>query len=111
MLVVRVQTLVTSRIRGGRQSSAASTYVTNETMQRMNAAKNLLALVVNLVSSTTYILVAADRIDWTATTPVAGGSLIGGFLGAHYGRRLPSSTLRVCVVVFGLIALWRITTL
>jgi uncharacterized membrane protein YfcA len=79
-----------------------------ETMQRMNAAKNLLTLVVNLVAATAYMLVAADRINWAAAGLIAVGSLIGGFVGAHYGRRLSPVALRACIVVLGIIALWRL---
>jgi len=81
-----------------------------ETMQRMNAAKNLLTLVVNLVAATAYTLVAWDRIAWGAAGLIAIGSLIGGFIGAHYGRRLSPVALRACIVVLGLIALWRLVT-
>ena len=38
------------------------------------------------------------------------GSLIGGFLGAHYGRRLSPVALRAVIVVVGLIGLWRLLT-
>ena len=79
-----------------------------ETMQRMNGAKNLLTLVVNLVAATAYTLVAFDRINWAAAGLIAVGSLIGGFVGAHYGRRLSPVALRATIVVFGLIALWRL---
>jgi hypothetical protein len=79
-----------------------------ETMQRMNGAKNLLTLVVNLVAATAYTLVAFDRINWAAAGLIAVGSLIGGFVGAHYGRRLSPVALRSTIVVFGLIALWRL---
>ena len=37
-----------------------------ESVQRMNAAKNLLALVVNVVAALAYTLVAFDRISWPA---------------------------------------------
>ena len=57
---------------------------------------------------TTYILVASDRINWAAAGLIAAGSLIGGFVGAHYGRRLSPVALRACIVVLGLIALWRL---
>ena len=79
-----------------------------ETMQRMNGAKNLLTVVVNSVAATTYIIVASDRINWAAAGLIAAGSLIGGFVGAHYGRRLSPVALRTCIVVLGLIALWRL---
>ena len=35
-----------------------------ESMQRMNAAKNVLTLVVNVVAAAAYTLVAFDRISW-----------------------------------------------
>jgi uncharacterized membrane protein YfcA len=79
-----------------------------ETMQRMNAAKNLLSLVVNVVAATAYILVASDRIAWGAVVLIAVGSTIGGFVGAHYGRRLSPVALRICIVVLGIIALVRL---
>ncbi|HLR98789.1 MAG TPA: sulfite exporter TauE/SafE family protein [Mycolicibacillus parakoreensis] len=81
-----------------------------ESMQRMNAAKNLLALVVNMVAASAYILVAADRISWAAAGLIAAGSLVGGLLGGHYGRRLSPTALRAVIIVVGLIGLWRLLT-
>ncbi|WP_371871075.1 sulfite exporter TauE/SafE family protein [Mycolicibacterium agri] len=82
-----------------------------EDMQRMNAAKNLLSLVVNVVAAAAYIIVAFDRISWPAAGLIALGSLIGGWLGAHYGRRLPPNVLRAFIVVVGLIGLYRLLTI
>lgn len=79
-----------------------------EDMQRMNAAKNLLALLVNIVAAVAYTVVAFDRISWAAAGLIAVGSLIGGFLGAHYGRRLSPNGLRAVIVVVGLIGLYRL---
>lgn len=79
-----------------------------EDMQRMNAAKNVLQLLVNVVAATGYVLVAFDRISWPAAGLIALGSLIGGWLGAHYGRRLSPTALRVVIVVVGLIGLYRL---
>ena len=81
-----------------------------EDMQRMNGAKNLLSLVVNVVAAVAYITVAFDRISWLAAGLIALGSLFGGFLGAHYGRRLSPFALRAFIVVVGLIGLWRLLT-
>jgi uncharacterized membrane protein YfcA len=82
-----------------------------EDVQRMNAAKNLLSLVVNVVAAVAYITVAYDRISWLAAGLIALGSLFGGFLGAHYGRRLSPLALRAFIVVVGLIGLYRLLTI
>nr|WP_170313119.1 sulfite exporter TauE/SafE family protein [Mycolicibacterium anyangense] len=79
-----------------------------EDMQRMNAAKNLLSLLVNVVAAVAYTAVAFDRISWAAAGLIAVGSLIGGWLGAHYGRRLSPNALRAVIVVVGLIGLYRL---
>jgi uncharacterized membrane protein YfcA len=81
-----------------------------EDMQRMNAAKNLLSLIVNIVAAVAYTVVAFDRISWEAAGLIAVGSLIGGFLGAHYGRRLSPNALRAVIVVVGIIGLYRLVT-
>ena len=81
-----------------------------ESVQRMNAAKNLLALLVNMVAAAGYTLVAFDRISWPVAGLIAAGSLVGGFLGARYGRRLSPDALRVSIVVVGLIGLYRLLT-
>jgi uncharacterized membrane protein YfcA len=79
-----------------------------ESMQRINAAKNLLVLVVNVVAATAYTIVAFDRIAWGAAGLIAVGSLIGGFIGAGVGRKLSPVALRAVIVLLGLIALWRL---
>nr|WP_156664670.1 sulfite exporter TauE/SafE family protein [Mycobacterium sp. 852002-51057_SCH5723018] len=81
-----------------------------ESVQRMNAAKNLLALVVNVVAAASYSLVAFHRISWSVAGLIAAGSLIGGWLGARYGRRLSPNALRATIVVVGLIGLYRLLT-
>ena len=79
-----------------------------ESMQRINAAKNMLVLIVNVVAATAYTIVAYDRIAWAAAGLIAVGSLIGGFTGAGVGRKLSPVALRAAIVVLGLIALWRL---
>jgi uncharacterized protein len=82
-----------------------------ESVQRMNAAKNLLALLVNLVAALAYTLVAFHRISWPVAGLIAIGSLVGGWLGARYGRRLSPNALRIAIVIVGLIGLYRLLSL
>lgn len=79
-----------------------------ESMQRMNAAKNLLTLLVNVVAAISYTLVSFDRISWAAAGLIAAGSLFGGWVGARYGRKLSPNMLRAVIVVAGLIGLYRL---
>nr|WP_077082394.1 sulfite exporter TauE/SafE family protein [Mycobacterium numidiamassiliense] len=79
-----------------------------ESVQRMNAAKNLLALVVNVVAALGYTLLAFGRISWPVAGIIAVSSLVGGWVGARYGRRLSPNALRATIVVVGLIGLYRL---
>jgi uncharacterized membrane protein YfcA len=74
-----------------------------ESMQRNNATKNVLALLVNLVAAIVFVLVA--HIDWAVAGLIALGSVIGGQIGATVGRRLPSWALRAFIVVVGVAAI------
>lgn len=81
-----------------------------ESVQRMNAAKNLLSLLVNVVAALAYTFAAFDRISWPVAGLIAVGSLIGGSVGARYGRRLSPNALRAVIVVVGSIGLYRLLT-
>ncbi|WP_299572146.1 sulfite exporter TauE/SafE family protein [uncultured Williamsia sp.] len=87
---------------------AAMGVILPESMQRMNAAKNLLSLIVNVVAAVAFTVVAYDRISWSAAGLIAAGSVVGGFLGARYGRRLSPAALRAVIVVVGIVGLWRL---
>jgi uncharacterized protein len=76
-----------------------------ETMQRNNATKNVLALLVNSVAAIVF-LVAAE-IDWRAAGLIAVGAVVGGQIGATVGRRLPPTVLRGVIVVVGVVAVVR----
>ncbi|KAA1374978.1 sulfite exporter TauE/SafE family protein [Aeromicrobium fastidiosum] len=77
-------------------------------MQGINALKNVLAGAVNGVAAIVFVLVAREHIDWKVVGLIAGGSLIGGYLGARIGRRLPPNALRAVILVVGTLALVRI---
>ncbi len=75
----------------------------DEELQRVNAAKNLLSLLVNLTAAILFTLVA--HVDWTAALLVALGTAVGGFLGARVGRKLPAPVLRGVIVCIGIVAI------
>jgi uncharacterized membrane protein YfcA len=77
----------------------------HESLQRLNALKNVLTLTVNTVAAGAYVVVATDRVDWQAAGLLAAGSLVGGAISARYGRRLPSGVLRTAIVVLGVVAI------
>jgi uncharacterized protein len=78
-----------------------------DSLQRLNALKNLLAFLVNLVAGLVFVI-AAD-VDWGVAALIALGSVLGGFVGARYGRRLSEPVLRGVVVAVGLTAIARLT--
>ena len=75
-------------------------------LQRLNALKNVLAGLVNLVAGIVFALVA--HVAWGAALLIAVGSMVGGVLGARYGRRLPPAALRAFIVVVGVAAIVRL---
>ncbi|HEX5862343.1 MAG TPA: sulfite exporter TauE/SafE family protein [Nocardioides sp.] len=75
----------------------------DDDLQRHNATKNVLALLVNGVAALVFIAVA--DVDWTVAGLIAVGSVVGGQIGAGVGRRLPAGLLRAVIVVVGIVAL------
>jgi uncharacterized protein len=75
----------------------------DDSLQRLNGLKNVLAGLVNGVAGVLFIVVA--HVDWTVVALIAVGSVIGGQVGATFGRRLSPLALRVFIVVVGLVAL------
>ncbi|MEU4572494.1 sulfite exporter TauE/SafE family protein [Nonomuraea sp. ATR24] len=75
----------------------------DEGLQRVNAAKNVLSLIVNGTAAVLFTLIA--EVDWWAVLAVALGAMLGGFLGAKVGRRIPAPVLRGVIVVVGVVAI------
>ena len=75
-------------------------------LQRINAAKNVLAGLANLLSGLIFATVA--HVSWPAAGLIALGSVGGAALGARYGRRLPPAPLRVLIVAVGIVAIVRL---
>ncbi|MFI0264447.1 sulfite exporter TauE/SafE family protein [Streptomyces sp. NPDC017056] len=75
----------------------------SDDLQRLNAVKNVLTLLVNAVAALFFLFAA--RFDWLAVVLIATGSALGGLIGARIGRRLPPAVLRGVIVVVGLAAI------
>ena len=68
-------------------------------LQRLNALKGLLSLVISAVAVVYFALFGP--VAWTAAAIMAVASLVGGQAGVRLARRLSAGTLRWVVVVFG----------
>ncbi len=77
-----------------------------QSLQRTNALKNVLAGLVNGVAGVYFVFAA--HVHWGPAAIIAGGSIIGGQLGARYGRRLSPAALRAVIVLVGLSAIVRL---
>ncbi|MCL2732556.1 MAG: sulfite exporter TauE/SafE family protein, partial [Actinomycetia bacterium] len=75
----------------------------DESLQRVNGLKNVLAAIVNGIAALFFIDVA--QMDWAAVALIAAGATIGGMVGARVGRRLPPAALRGLIVVVGIVAI------
>lgn len=74
-------------------------------LQRVNALKSALSLLVNTVALVAFALFGP--VDWLAVAVVAPAALAGGYVGARLARRLSPQALRSTVVVFGIVvAIW-----
>jgi hypothetical protein len=74
-----------------------------DSLQRVNAVKNILAGLVNGVAAVLFIFLS--QVSWTAAGLIAAGSVLGGQIGARFGRRLPPAALRVLIVCVGVAAI------
>lgn len=79
--------------------------LSTEPIQALNGLKNVLGLAVNAVGSLVFIITAPELIDWRIAALVGTGAVVGGVLGARYGRRLPPNALRAVIVVVGIAGL------
>lgn len=73
----------------------------------LNALKTFAVMVSNLVATVVFVVLAP--VDWKAVIVLAAGSVVGGYVGSHLGRRLPESVLRGLIVTAGVaaaVSLW-----
>ncbi|MDT7573667.1 MAG: uncharacterized protein QOE05_3841, partial [Actinomycetota bacterium] len=70
-------------------------------LQRLNALKGVLSLLINVVGVAVFIVSA--RVDWGYALMLAIGAYAGGTLGVSIARRLPATVMRAAVVVLGVV--------
>lgn len=76
-------------------------YTSLHDAHKMNALKNLAGVVIATVSITA--LWNTGLIDWRHAAVMAVGSAVGGYAGARLAQRISSHSIRIVVIVFGLI--------
>jgi uncharacterized protein len=70
-----------------------------DNLQRLNALKGLLSLLINLIAAVSFVIFA--EISWVAVAVMAAAALLGGQLGVVLARRLNDRALRWLVIAFG----------
>ena len=71
-----------------------------DSLGRLNGLRSVLSLIVGTASVVVFVFSA--HVAWLAAGIMAGGALVGGYLGAHVARRIPTVVFRVVVVCLGL---------
>lgn len=69
-------------------------------VHRMNAVKTVLAAVINALAAAVFAL--GGVVNWRFAAIMAAAAAAGGFVGAHYGRRIPRAIVRWIVIAIGL---------
>lgn len=78
----------------------------DDRLQRLNGAKVVTTGLTNLIAAVVFVLAA--HVAWGAAGLIAAGSIIGGMLGARFGRKLSPTMLRALIVVVGVVAIVRL---
>jgi len=78
---------------------AALGTVLDEPLPRLNALKQVVALVVNVAAAVFFVF--SGSIDWIVTAAMAVGALIGGALGGYLAGRVNAGALRGVMVAIG----------
>jgi uncharacterized protein len=78
----------------------------DDDLQRLNALKGLLSLVVGIAAAVVFALLGP--VHWGAAGIMAATSLAGGRVGVAVARRLPARVLRTVVIGFGVVVAIRL---
>lgn len=71
----------------------------HDDLQRLNGLKTLLSLVIATIGSVVYAIFA--QVSWIAVAIMAISSLLGGYFGAGFARKLSPKALKTSVIIFG----------
>jgi uncharacterized membrane protein YfcA len=72
-----------------------------DTLQHLNGLKIVLVGCANLLAAVAYAFLAP--VDWRYAVTIMVSSFVGGRVGAHYARRIPSDPLRIAIAAVGLV--------
>ena len=72
-----------------------------ESLTRLNAVKQLIALVTNVTAALFFLF--SGKVIWSAALVMAVGAVVGGFAGGRLAGRIDPSVLRALVVVIGVV--------
>lgn len=75
--------------------------VLQDDIRRTVATKNVIQLAIGVTAAVAFAIFGP--VAWEAVAALVPGTLIGGFVGGHFGRRLNAKAVRRIVVVFGFV--------
>ena len=70
-------------------------------IHEMNALKNLLGSLINVVASVCFAW--AGKVDWHKAGVMTAGALVGYYVGAHFSQRIPQHQVRRIIMGVGLV--------
>jgi uncharacterized membrane protein YfcA len=79
-----------------------------ESLARINAIKNVLATIANMIAGVVFVMVS--EVNWPAAIAIAVGSVIGAQVGGKVSRKLPAIVYRVIIVAVGVAAIVSLLT-
>ncbi|HEY8961187.1 MAG TPA: sulfite exporter TauE/SafE family protein, partial [Luteolibacter sp.] len=68
-------------------------------IHRMNALKNILGSLINVVAALLFI--ARGMVDWPKAGVMTAGAILGYYLGSHYSQKIPQPWVRRLVLAIG----------
>lgn len=80
---------------------ALLTVFVDDDIQRLNAAKGVLSLIVSIAAA--LVLGVFGPVNWAACAVIAVTSLVGGRVGVGVARRLSAGALRLAVATYGVV--------